>query len=162
MRTLALPQRRWLAATIVPLALFTWAPLIAQADRNIPRAGRPVPTLTEPKPSFAAASTASQEGRLLFEENLGQHAQGVRYKLFGGSVFLTDRAEACMLVEVGREPLWRPTGKAAENPLWRKVPQSRPVYRALRMQPVERETGQPMPPVASEGLVRSPIQLSYC
>lgn len=155
------PLRRWLAAATAPLLALTCAPFIVQADRHAPRTLRPAPKLNEPVPP-APSAAAHPGGRLLFEENLGQHAGPVRYKMFGGSVFLTDRAEACMLVEVGREPLWRPTGKAAENPMWRKVPHSRPVYRALRMQPVERETGQPIPPAASEGLDRSPIELSYC
>ncbi len=116
-----------------------------------------------PSTSLSTADIASSaNSRLLFEENRGQHAASVRYKLFGGAVFLTDRAEACMLVEVAREPLWRPQGKAAQNPLWRKVPESRPVYRALRMQPVERETGRPVAPAPSEGIARSPIKLSYC
>jgi hypothetical protein len=137
-------------------------PLVARADRDAPRPSRPVLKRTGPVAPSAPAAAPSRSGRLLFEENLGQHAGPVRYKMFGGSVFLTDRAEACMLVEAGREPLWRPTGKAAENPRWKTLPASRPVYRALRMQPVERETGRPVPPAASEGLTRSPIALSYC
>ena len=137
-------------------------PLVARADRDAPRPSRPVLKRTGPVSPSTPAAAPSRSGRLLFEENLGQHAGPVRYKMFGGSVFLTDRAEACMLVEVGREPLWRPTGKAAENPRWKTLPASRPVYRALRMQPVERETGRPVPPAASEGMARSPIALSYC
>jgi hypothetical protein len=156
------PLRRWLAAATAPLIAFTCVPLVARADRDAPRPSRPVLKRTGPVAPSAPAAAPSRSGRLLFEENLGQHAGPVRYKMFGGSVFLTDRAEACMLVEVGREPLWRPTGKAAENPRWKTLPASRPVYRALRMQPVERETGRPVPPAASEGLTRSPIALSYC
>ncbi len=151
--------RRWLAVATAPLLAFTCVPLVARADRDVPR---PVLKQTGPVSSSAPTAAPSQSGRLLFEENLGQHAGPVRYKMFGGSVFLTDRAEACMLVEAGREPLWRPTGKAAENPRWKTLPASRPVYRALRMQPVERETGRPVPPAASEGMARSPIALSYC
>jgi hypothetical protein len=156
------PLRRWLAAATAPLIAFTCVPLVARADRDAPRPSRPVLKRTGPVAPSAPAAAPSRSGRLLFEENLGQHAGPVRYKMFGGSVFLTDRAEACMLVEAGREPLWRPTGKAAENPRWKTLPASRPVYRALRMQPVERETGRPVPPAASEGLTRSPIALSYC
>ncbi|WP_058880791.1 hypothetical protein [Chloracidobacterium thermophilum] len=156
------PLRRWLAVATAPLIAFTCVPLVARADRDAPRPSRPVLKQTGPAVPSAPAAAPSRSGRLLFEENLGQHAGPVRYKMFGGSVFLTDRAEACMLVEVGREPLWRPTGKAAENPRWKTLPASRPVYRALRMQPVERETGRPVPPAASEGLTRSPIALSYC
>ena len=153
------PLRQWLAVATALLIAFTCAPLIARADRDVPR---PALKRTEPVSFSAPAAAPSQSGCLLFEENLGQHASPVRYKMFNGSVFLTDRAEACMLVEVGREPLWRPTGEAAKNPRWKTLPASRPVYRALRMQPVERETGQPVPPAASEGLTRSPIALSYC
>ncbi len=153
------PLRRWLAVATAPLLAFTCVPLVARADRDVPR---PALKQTGPVASSAPTAAPSQSGRLLFEENLGQHAGPVRYKMFGSSVFLTDRAEACMLVEVGREPLWRPTGKAAENPRWKTLPASRPVYRALRMQPVERETGRPVPPAASEGKARSPIALSYC
>ncbi|QUV80882.1 hypothetical protein J8C01_06420 [Chloracidobacterium sp. D] len=156
------PLRRWLAAATAPLIAFTCVPLVARADRDAPRPSRPVLKRTGPVAPSAPAAAPSRSGRLLFEENLGQHAGPVRYKMFGGSVFLTDRAEACMLVEVGREPLWRPTGEAAKNPRWKTLPASRPVYRALRMQPVERETGRPVPPAASEGLTRSPIALSYC
>jgi len=156
------PLRRWLAIATAPLIAFTCVPLVARADRDIPRPARSALKQTEPVAPSAPAAAPSRSGRLLFEENLGQHAGPVRYKMFGGSVFLTDRAEACMLVEVGREPLWRPTGEAAKNPRWKTLPASRPVYRALRMQPVERETGQPVPPAASEGLTRSPIALSYC
>ncbi|MFQ3591343.1 MAG: hypothetical protein SNJ67_13735, partial [Chloracidobacterium sp.] len=152
--------RRWMALLAVPPVALAFAPFIAQADRHLPKPTRPTP---QPAVRHVLSTPAeNQSSRLLFEENRGQHAGPVRYKMFGGSVFLTDRAEACMLVEAGREPLWRPTGKAAQNPLWRKVPTSRPVYRALRMQPVERETGQPIPPAASEGLARSPIKLAYC
>ncbi|QUV84612.1 hypothetical protein [Chloracidobacterium aggregatum] len=156
------PLRRWLAVATAPLIAFTCVPLVARADRDASRPSRPVLKRTGPVAPSAPAAAPSRSGRLLFEENLGQHAGPVRYKMFGGSVFLTDRAEACMLVEAGREPLWRPTGKAAENPRWKTLPASRPVYRALRMQPVERETGRPVPPAASEGMVRSPIALSYC
>jgi hypothetical protein len=156
------PLRRWLAVATAPLIAFTCVPLVARADRDAPRPSRPVLKRTGPVSPSTPAAAPSRSGRLLFEENLGQHAGPVRYKMFGGSVFLTDRAEACMLVEAGREPLWRPTGKAAENPRWKTLPASRPVYRALRMQPVERETGRPVPPAASEGLTRSPIALSYC
>lgn len=156
------PFRRRLAMAAVPLMVFAFAPFIARADRRIPKPTPPKPALTAPASISTSAENAG--GRLLFEENLGQHADPVRYKMFGGAVFLTDRAEACMLVEVGREPLWRPQGKSAQqNPLWRrKVPESRPVYRALRMQPVERETGRPVAPAPSEGLMRSPIKFSYC
>ncbi len=153
------PLRRWLAVATAPLLAFTCVPLVARADRDVPRSAL---KQTGPVASSAPTAAPSQSGRLLFEENLGQHAGPVRYKMFGSSVFLTDRAEACMLVEAGREPLWRPTGKAAENPRWKTLPASRPVYRALRMQPVERETGRPVPPAASEGKARSPIALSYC
>ncbi len=153
------PLRRWLAVATAPLLAFTCVPLVARADRDVPR---PALKQTGPVASSAPAAAPSQSGRLLFEENLGQHADPVRYKMFGSPVFLTDRAEACMLVEAGREPLWRPTGKAAENPRWKTLPASRPVYRALRMQPVGRETGRPVPPAASEGLARSPLALSYC
>ncbi|MCS7078836.1 MAG: hypothetical protein NZ585_02130 [Chloracidobacterium sp.] len=152
------PSRRWLATAAVPLVAFAFAPFVAQADRHVPKPTPPALQLANSAP----ASADHAAGWLLFEENLGQHAEPVRYKMFGGAVFLTDRAEACMLVEVGREPLWRPQGKAAQNPLWRKAPESRPIYRVLRMQPVERETGRPVPPVPSEGLLRSPIKLSYC
>jgi len=107
------PMRRWLAAATAPLIAFTWAPLMARADRDVPR---PALKRAEPVSSPAPAAAPSQSGCLLFEENLGQHAGPVRYKMFNGSVFLTDRAEACMLVEVGREPLWRPAGEAAKKP----------------------------------------------
>ncbi|OYT71857.1 MAG: hypothetical protein CFK52_07010 [Chloracidobacterium sp. CP2_5A] len=151
--------RRWLATAAAPLFAFASVPVVINADRDIPR---PSPKATSLALTSTPVSADNATGRLLFEENLGQHAKPVRYKLFGGEAFLTDRAEACMLVEVVREPLWRPKGKAAQNPMWRKAPASRPIYRALRMQPVERETGRPVPPAPSEGLVRSPIKLSYC